>query len=149
MNEKEIKLVNLIQPALENEEYELVDLEIKGSHTSPLLRLYIDKDEGVTVRDCAMMSRKISEYLESALSDFQAWRLEVSSPGIDRPLKTEKDFLKNVGRNVTIHYQDGEFHEIEGKILKMQNQKVSIETSEGVVPVALTSIQKAKLKLEW
>ena len=143
------ELVDLLQPVFDGEGYELVDLEIKGTHAEPLLRFYIYKEGGVTVRNCAFVSREISERLESGLPDFQNCRLEVSSPGIDRPLSTEKDFLRNCGRRVAVEYRDGDMKQVTGKILRVQNQELFIETEAGVLSLALTSVHKVKLKLEW
>ncbi len=78
--------------------YELVDMGIEKESTGQYLRIYLDKQQGITLDDCEKYHRQVQPLVESIDYDF----LEVSSPGIDRPLKTEKDFLRSIGIEVEV-----------------------------------------------
>lgn len=94
------KIAGLCQKYAEEFAYELVDVEIDKEPTGKYLRIYIDKDGGITLDDCEQYHRKVQPFLEKVEYDF----LEVSSPGIDRPLKKEEDFTKNLGKLVEIRF---------------------------------------------
>ncbi len=79
--------------------FELVDIGMDREPTGRYLRIYIDKPEGITLDDCEVFHKAVRPLLESVDYDF----MEVSSPGIDRPLKTERDFRRNLGAEVEVH----------------------------------------------
>ncbi len=79
--------------------FELVDVALDRESAGSYLRIYIDKPEGITLDDCETYHKAVRPLLESIDYDF----MEVSSPGIDRPLKTEKDFERNLGAEVEVH----------------------------------------------
>ena len=85
----------MIDPILSQEEFELVDIEYRRESKGWVLRLYLDKEGGVTLDDCTRLSQEVGRNLD--IEDFiQApYTLEVSSPGLTRSLKTQKDFIKN------------------------------------------------------
>lgn len=82
--------------------YDLVDLEFIRDHSEYFLRIYIDKPGGVNLDDCQKMSEIVSEKLDDADVIDVSYYLEVSSPGLDRPLKTDRDLERNKGRNIDI-----------------------------------------------
>ena len=92
----------LVQPILTDFGIELADLEFKREGSSWYLRLFIDKPGGVTLDDCADVSREVSTLFEVDDPIETAYRLEVSSPGIDRPLKKPADFERFAGQEVKI-----------------------------------------------
>ena len=98
----EAKATELIMPIIEANKLELVDLEYVKEGSSKYLRAYIDKPGGVTVEDCAAVSRPFSDKLDEADFIDEAYILEVSSPGLGRPLKKEKDFARSIGEEVEI-----------------------------------------------
>lgn len=92
----------LSEPILTQKGMELVDVEYKMEHGAWVLRLYIDKPGGVTVDDCGDVSTELGMLLDVKDIITHAYNLEVSSPGLDRPLTKEKDFLKYTGKKVKI-----------------------------------------------
>ena len=92
----------LLTPIVEKHEFELVDVEYVKEGGTWYLRAYIDKPGGIAVNDCAMISREFSEILDEKDYIEDAYIFEVSSPGLGRPLKKEKDFARNVGEEVEI-----------------------------------------------
>ncbi len=103
------KVVTLSQPVIEdivtNLGYVLVDLEYKKLITGMTLIVYIDKPEGITLEDCEKVSRALDEPLDVLdPTDGASYNLNVSSPGLDRPLKTDYDFKKYQGKEVTLKF---------------------------------------------
>lgn len=92
------KIKALIEPAVTGEACLLWDIEIAGGHGSRVLRIYIDKEGGVTVEDCAKVSRQASLILDAEDAIQERYTLEVSSPGLTRALKKPKDFQRALGK---------------------------------------------------
>ena len=105
MSKKEIyeqKAEALVSPIVEKYGFELVDVEYVKEGGSFYLRAYIDKPWGITVDDCETVSREFSDKLDEADFIEEAYIMEVSSPGLGRPLKKEKDFKRSIGKEVEI-----------------------------------------------
>ena len=99
----EQKAEELIQPVIDGHGFELVDIEYVKEGPDWYLRAYIDKEGGITIDDCETVSRAFSDLLDEADFIPDAYILEVSSPGLGRPLKKEKDFKRSIGRDIEIH----------------------------------------------
>ena len=101
--EYEQKTEALVTPIIEENKFELVDVEYVKEAGNWYLRVYVDKEGGITVDDCEIVSRALSDLLDA--NDFieDSYILEVSSPGLGRPLKKEKDFARSIGKEVDIH----------------------------------------------
>ena len=95
-------VADLIKPTLEGNGIELVDVEYKKTGKIWVLRVFIDKNQGVTVHDCQELSREIEDLIEIHELIDDHYVLEVSSPGLDRPLKKDTDFLRNKGKRIQI-----------------------------------------------
>lgn len=93
----------LIEPVVTELGFELVDVEYVKEGGTWYLRAYIDKPGGITVDDCEAVSRRFSDILDEKDYIEDAYVFEVSSPGLGRPLKKEKDFARSIGREVEIH----------------------------------------------
>ena len=92
----------LVMPSVDENNFELVDIEYVKEAGNWFLRVYIDKQGGITIDDCELVSRALSEQLDK--DDFieDSYILEVSSPGLGRPLKKEKDFERSIGKEVEV-----------------------------------------------
>ena len=105
MSKKEIyeqKAEALVTPIVEKYGFELVDVEYVKEGRNFYLRAYVDKPGGITVEDCETVSREFSDKLDEADFIDEAYIMEVSSPGLGRPLKKEKDFKRSMGEEVEI-----------------------------------------------
>lgn len=98
----EQKAAELLEPILADMDFELVDVEYVKEAGTWYLRSYIDKPGGITVDDCEAVSRQFSDRLDQEDFIEDSYIMEVSSPGLDRPLKKDKDFERNLGREVEI-----------------------------------------------
>lgn len=141
-------LHGLLEQAVSQIGYELVDLEM--SNRGKLLRLFIDKPGGVTIDDCALVSEQISNMLavEQAV-DYD--RLEVSSPGLDRVLKKESDFVRFAGNKILLKLRvpvDGRKN-FTGILRGIEQGTVFIDGEAGKLEFALSNIDKARLSPEF
>ena len=92
----------LVEPILQKYQFELVDVEFVKEAGNWHLRVYIDKEGGIAVDDCEVISRKLSDWLDKEDFIDDSYILEVSSPGLGRPLKKEKDYVRNMGKEIEI-----------------------------------------------
>ncbi len=123
--------------------YELVDFERSGK--GKLLRVYIDKAGGITVDDCAKVSNHLSRVFAVEGIDYD--RLEISSPGLDRPLKKEQDFIKYTGHKARLKLRvpvEGQRNFI-GVLRETRAGKVVIEVDGKTVSLDLANLDKARL----
>lgn len=119
--EYEFRTEQLITPLVEKNNFELVDVEYVKEGANWYLRAYIDKEGGITVDDCEVISRELSDLLDR--EDFipEAYILEVSSPGLGRQLKKEKDFQRSIGEEVEVKlYKAVELFDEKGKKVKVK-----------------------------
>ncbi|MDZ7363523.1 MAG: hypothetical protein ONB46_22815 [candidate division KSB1 bacterium] len=144
------KLHALIAPILQHFKVDFVALELKGSKYNLVVRVVADQDGGITLPLCAAISRALAAELEAADIIPGRYRLEVSSPGTDRPLKTKRDFERNRGRQVNLHYRRGEISaSVEGIIEQVSETDLVITSENQSVVVPLASVEAGKLKLKW
>lgn len=145
------KLREIVEPICERYFFELVDIEYQREPHGWVLRIYIDKPGGVTVEDCAYISEKISKELDLRDPIPHSYILEVSSPGLDRPLKNRRDFERHIGEKVEItllQEVEGK-RKLEGKIYEVDNEKVTIEINGSLISIPLNKIKKAMLIVEF
>ena len=104
MKKQEIEqhCTELVTPIIEENGFELVDVEYVKEGSDYYLRVYADKEGGINIDDCVLISRSLEEKLDAADRMTDPYILEVSSPGLTRPLKKEKDFKRNLGEEVEI-----------------------------------------------
>ncbi len=122
----------LILPILESRGFELVDVEFVKEGGTWYLRAYIDKPGGINVNDCEDVSRAFEAELDREDFISESYVLEVSSPGLGRPLKKEKDYVRNKGKRVEIHLFRPLQHEKnwEGTLTLWDDASVTITTDE-------------------
>ena len=101
-DEYESRVEKFLIPIMEENNFELVDVEYVKEAGTWYLRAYIDKEGGFTVDDCEMVSRRLSDWLDKEDFIDDSYILEVSSPGLGRPLKKEKDYVRSMGREVEV-----------------------------------------------
>ncbi len=148
--EIEEQLKSMVLPILEDLNLELVDLVFSRSRGSALLRLFIDRPQGgISLAECALVNRRFSEAIDNSTLLNEKYLLEVSSPGLDRSLKTAKDFLRNQGRRVRVFlFQpiNGQM-EIKGKIINASEEAIIVETQNTNLEIPLRVISRGKIIL--
>lgn len=137
----------LAAPLCEAEGVELVHIEYQQETGGRILRLYIDKPGGVTLDDCVIVSRQLSDLLNVKIETEETYRLEVSSPGPDRPLGNALDFEKfkgNVAKIKTHQPVDGQKN-FKGVLLGISEGTVKLLVNEKTVAIPFQEITKARL----
>lgn len=130
--EYEQKTEKLLEPILEANHFELVDVEYVKEGGSWYLRAYIDKPGGITVDDCEIVNRALGDLLDEHDFIEESYILEVSSPGLGRPLKKERDFARSLGEEVEIrtYRMVNKQKEFRGILKAYDKDTVTIETEE-------------------
>lgn len=151
MNKKQIidAVTNYMQPIMEENAFELVDVEFVKEGTTFYLRIYVDKEGGITIDDCQLTSRSIEKVLdEKDLIDIP-YILEVSSPGLDRVLKKDKDFEKFQGAMVDIKLYEpiNKKKHLTAKLLGKTDTYLSIEDEGNERQIALKNIAIVRLAI--
>jgi ribosome maturation factor RimP len=139
-----LRLEKVVEPAVSGMGYELVD--VQASSGGRLLRLFVDKPGGVTVDDCAAISRQLTRVLAVEGIDYE--RLEVSSPGLDRPLRKEADFARFAGHKAEIRMRTPDAsgrRKFAGVLRGVQAGQVSMELDGQNVQLSLADVDRAKL----
>ncbi|HEY1076219.1 MAG TPA: ribosome maturation factor RimP [Fontimonas sp.] len=145
------RLQQMLEPLVESLGYELVLLEFSPSTKGGMLRLFIDKPEGIVVEDCERVSREVAASLDVEDPISTPYRLEISSPGLDRPLVKPQHFERFIGEQSRIQLiapRNGRRRFV-GWIRGFANGAVNLETAEGPVEIALDDIERARLVPEY
>lgn len=143
-------VVDLLLPILDGEGIELVDVEYDNQMKDETLRLLIDKLEGITIKDCQHVSEIAGPVLEMHGFNLDRYNLEVASPGLDRPLSTERDFRRNLSQNIRIEVlsSGGKVLQLSGILEDVNWGKIYLTQRSGeTVQVGLSEISKAHVQL--
>ncbi len=154
------QIETLVLPILDDLGYELVDLQLQQDGKQLALRIFVDKPAGITLDDCVEVSREVSAILEVEDPIRSAYRLEVSSPGLDRPLKKATDFQRFVGKKARLKSknlidpdQRGTTRKtFVGTLLGFEDDNVRLELTDkqgGVIAIPLADLDKANLEEEF
>src|SRR5918993_569604 len=139
-----LSLEKVVEPVVNGMGYELVD--VQASNGGRLLRLFIDKPGGVGLEDCAAVSRQLSRVFEVEGIDYE--RLEVSSPGLDRPLRKAGDFARFAGRKAEVRMRTPDAtgrRRFVGVLRGAEAGRVTIEIEAKIVALELADVERAKL----
>ncbi len=154
MNGKVAKSVKeLVMPILDELSYELVDVEYKKEGKRWALRIFIDKEGGINTNDCSLVSKKISCLLDVEDPIPQSYSLEVSSPGVERPLRTREHYKRFEGNPVKIRcFSPVKGRKtVRGRIKGVEKEQVVIEEKESkeLIEIPFDMISKANLVFEF
>lgn len=142
---------NLITPMLEERKVELVDIQYEKEGQDWFLRIYVDTEDGIDLNECSIVSEKVSDILDKSDPIQGSYFLEVSSPGAERPLKSEQDFENHLNENVyvTLYAPVDGAKEYEGILINFEDNIATIEykvkTRKKQVDIPYEKIAKARL----
>lgn len=145
MDAKEIEA--LISPVVEQEGGEIVDLQWRREGHQWVLRLFLDKPNGITLDDCAYYSDRVGAFLDEKNAIEQSYVLEISSPGLDRVIKKDKDFEKFAGKPVKVRIKIAENGQrrFAGILKGLQEEKVMLQIGETVKAFDRKNIDEVRL----
>jgi ribosome maturation factor RimP len=144
-------LAGRLAPTVHGLGYELLGIERGTAGGGTLVRLYIDREEGIGIEDCEIVSRQIGDLLDVEDLIPGEYTLEVSSPGIDRPLFTREQFQAHVGEAVKLRLRtlvDGR-RRLAGTLVRAEEELVTIQIGEELIDVAYNVVEKARLDPQW
>ncbi len=145
------RVKEIVDPILSNEGMELVDIEYRREGRGWVLRLFIDKEGGITLEHCAHISEELGRNLD--VEDFipNPYILEVSSPGLDRPLKREKDFIKYLQHRIKVKTLDpiDKRRNFKGKLLRVSEGLIELEVEDRIIQIPLSNVAKANLEIDF
>ena len=148
------KIEELLEPLLENGRIFVVSIHISSGRITKKIVILIDSDAGIMIDECADISRKLGDKIEEIELFEEPYTLEVSSPGVDFPLSSQRSYHKNIGRTLKVLLQDGT--ETTGKLEAVTDTQITIveekkkkKKDEVVLPVVieLSTIKKAQVQV--
>ncbi|MDZ7719535.1 MAG: ribosome maturation factor [Balneolaceae bacterium] len=146
-NESIEKIKEIAYPIVEQGDTFLVDVEIKHQKVPEVWVLVDSESKGISLETFSAMSKKIGDLLEDENIFPNQYRLNVSSPGLSRPLSDMRQYLKNKGRTARVKFkQDDQYHKVEGVIRQVDENKISVETDDNnVVDISFENIVETKI----
>ncbi|MEW6218555.1 MAG: ribosome maturation factor RimP [Thermodesulfobacteriota bacterium] len=141
----------LALPIVEGLGLELFDLQFRREQPGWVLRLVIDAENGISLDDCTMVSRELSDLLDVEEVIDRPFHLEVSSPGLDRPLRGERDFVRFAGRRAKVVCREPVAGQkaLEGVLAGVREGALVLATGQGEVAIPLDCISRSRLVVEW
>ena len=148
MQRASTQVVNVIEPVVTGLGYELVGAEFGQAENGMTLRVYIDKPEGIVMEDCAAVSRQLNAVLDVEDTIKSAYLLEVSSPGVDRPLFTEAQFSAQIGQEVRVRLTDGVGgrRNFKGPLIAVRDGVAIVEVDGIDYELTISDIEQAHIK---
>ena len=137
----------LLEPVLEAQGIELVELAISGRDRRRMLRLFVDRPEGISIGECAGLSRSLVDVLDTHDPISGSYTLEVSSPGLTRALETPRDYERALGKLVKIVCRDGSV--LLGTLTEAVGAGLIVDVKGDSVPLSLDDVTKANLHFEF
>jgi ribosome maturation factor RimP len=140
----------VVMPAVQAHGLTLVDLEVRGGRRRAVVRIYVDKAGGVTIGDCQQLSAEVGDLIDVAGLVPGSYDLEVSSPGLDRELRKDRELHWAAGRLVRVWTRDpvDGRRELAGRLIEVDEATLVLAVPEGVVRVPRSFVAKARLEVE-
>lgn len=146
----ENKIVENITPLCAEEEIFLHKVHVHCKGKSLTIRIVADTVEGITLKQCKELSKKISDLMYRKDLLRQPYHLEVSSPGIEKPLNEVYEYRRNIGHDLKVDYHDkGSVTSIIGNLMDVDDEKIVLKIDEDEVNISYSKIQTAKIQLKW
>jgi ribosome maturation factor RimP len=151
MNFYDKNIRDLVEPVVINSGFFLIDMVIRGEKNTRVVEIYIDSETNVSAEDCAEISREINKKFEAESVFESGYRLEVSSPGVDRPLKYLKQFPKHIDRKFDITYRDSEsVRKFSGTLKNIEGDcLVFLKNNREELKIDFSDIIKAKVIISF
>ena len=145
------ELRKVVLPIIDSQQAFLVDIQVRGSQTGKVVELFVDADSGMTADRCAAISTEVSNELDLTDLIRSRYQLIVSSPGIDRPLTLLRQYMKHVGRTISVSVNNSDAVEkIVGVLKGIEGTTILVQTPEQtVVPIPFEKILKAIVETKW
>ncbi len=146
--EQEIR--TYIKPVCDENGVYLLDVAVHGAGQNRIIRIVVDTASGVTLDECENLSRAFSDIFFRKNLFGGSYNLEVTSPGVNKPLEADYEFKRNIGRRLKVEYSEGhESKTVTGTLKSYENGVIELELPSGPALIARENIIKANVKLKW
>lgn len=145
IDELKEKVAGLLREPLLDEGCEIADVVISKYKNNSTLRLFVYCQNGTTIDECARLSRLVGDLIDGTDLFPSGYTLEVSSPGLDRPLKTAQDFRFRVGEKVKVEFVDRARKKVTAEIVAVNGDEIEFKDETGQFKVDLAEIERAKI----
>ena len=130
------EITQFLTPQLESIDCYLIEARIRGEKSSKIVEIFIDSDQGASIEKCSRISREVSQFLDNSDLIPGRYRLDVSSPGLDRSLSHPRQFTKNIGRHCKVRYaQNGQQMDITGILQDAKDDSIEVMYQNSVVTI--------------
>lgn len=144
------KLISAVQKSIEDKKLFLIDLVIRGNERNRIIEVYVDGEKNITAEDCAEVSRDINNQIEENNIIDSSYRLDVSSPGVDRPLVYLKQFNKHLNRKFEFEYFSGEdLKKASGKLVRIEGEDLYFLSNKEELLVNFNQLKNAKVVISF
>jgi len=148
--EKIVKLRELLAPVIESHGAFLVDVNVRSDGKREQLEVFCETDTGITIDECAKISREILPVLDGASIFGNNLRIDVSSPGIGSPIRERRQYKRNIGKLVSVRFRDAdEVREVEGELTGLSDDGIVVKGPAGQIEIGFNSIVEARVKIRW
>lgn len=138
------KIHEFLLPITDQSDTYVVEVLLRGERSSKVIEVYVDSDKGITLDECSQISRALSEKLDEADLIPGRYRLDVSSPGLDRPLKLLRQYKKNIGRTMKVKYTgDGKKMVQEGRLESVSETSIVITKAGKRCEIGFSAVTEA------
>ena len=150
MNNTRSEIQALIQPLCDSENIILSDVSLQGGAGNTIVKVIVDTEDGITLNQCQLLSKQISDLFYRKDMFKGQYRLEVTSPGIHKPLKESYEFKRNIGKQLKVNYLKGDENcVVTGELIEFSNSHLSLKSEKDTIEIPLKDIEQAKIKLKW
>ena len=150
MKLEEENINNVINEILKEKNFFLIDLVYRGNPKQRIIELYVDSEKNVTAEDLAELNRLISSRMEENNLSEYLYRLDVSSPGTDTPMKFLGQFPKHINRKFDVSYiSDDETKKLTGKLIKVEGDTLVFASNQNEISINFNNIKKAKVLVSF
>ncbi|MCX7875184.1 MAG: hypothetical protein N2321_03335 [Melioribacteraceae bacterium] len=147
---EKVKLFQIFEEIINSNGYLLIDLNLRGDNHLKIIEVFIDNEKGITTDDCVFISRVLNEKIEEEKLFETNYRLDVSSPGIDRPLKYLVQYNKHINRKFEVHYKENDSNKkLTGKLLRINDDNLFFEDKNEEIKIKFENIIKAKVLISF
>ena len=128
-----------------------IEASIHGHNNKQNIKVIADTEEGITLEECQKLSREISDIIFRKDLIYNDYRLDVSSPGLSKPLQNDYEYKRNIGRNLIVNFksENSTLQEVVGELIEYKNDSILLKVKNELLSVNLENINKAKIKLKW
>ncbi len=145
------KMSVLLAPILDLHGAFLVELLIRNERGGKIVQAFVETDKGITIEECSLISRELAQELDRGELLQGSYRLEISSPGIDKPIRMLRQYTKNIGRTFKVLHQEPESRAtLLGKLIAIEGDRLTFESEKGArTTVDFNKIIESKEELPW